>query len=73
MSTIEVILGCLYKMGKQISAGAFGEIYMGINVETKQEVAIKIVIKLYCYIIYLFFYFYIGNSRFETKSIIRRS
>lgn len=32
-----------YKLTKKIGHGSFGDIYLGINVETSQEVAIKLV------------------------------
>jgi len=41
MST-EIIVGGRFRLGKKIGSGAFGEIYMGTNTETLENVAIKL-------------------------------
>ncbi len=39
----EIILGEQFKMGKKLGKGSFGEIFLGINRNTNDLVAIKIV------------------------------
>eukprot|EP00803_Ostreobium_quekettii_P009544 evm.model.scf_85EXC.1 EVM.evm.TU.scf_85EXC.1 scf_85EXC:16254-19834(+) len=36
------LLGGRYRLGRKLGSGSFGDIYLGINVETKEEVGIKI-------------------------------
>ncbi|CAM8940659.1 unnamed protein product [Rhodiola kirilowii] len=36
------IIGGKFKLGRKIGCGSFGELYLGINVETGEEVAIKL-------------------------------
>ena len=38
-----------YKLKKKIGEGSFGRIYIGINIDTKEEYAIKLVSKNYFY------------------------
>ena len=38
-----------YKLKKKIGGGSFGRIYIGINIDTKEEYAIKLVSKNYFY------------------------
>jgi len=38
-----LLVGFVYKMGERIGKGAFGQIYYGSNIQTGQEVAIKLV------------------------------
>ncbi len=37
------IVGLKYKLSKKIGSGSFGSIHAGINVQTNEEVAIKLV------------------------------
>lgn len=37
----------LYKIGKQLGRGSFGDIYQGVNLATGQDVAIKVVCSLF--------------------------
>jgi serine/threonine protein kinase len=39
---IEIRVGGKFKLGRKIGCGSFGEIYMGLNVQTKEEVAVKL-------------------------------
>ena len=39
---MEVTICEKYKLGKKIGSGSFGDIYLGINKETGEEVAIKL-------------------------------
>ena len=41
-----------YKLKKKIGEGSFGRIYIGINIDTKEEYAIKLVSKNYFYFLY---------------------
>lgn len=38
---METLVGRKYRLGRKIGSGAFGEIYLGTDVRTKEEVAIK--------------------------------
>ncbi|KAK9704830.1 hypothetical protein RND81_07G013800 [Saponaria officinalis] len=38
---MDVILGGRFKMGRKIGSGSFGELYLGVNIETGEEIAIK--------------------------------
>ena len=40
---MELRVGGKYKVTKRLGAGAFGDIYAGLNVKTNEEVAIKLV------------------------------
>ncbi|GAB2282213.1 Casein kinase 1-like protein 11 [Dionaea muscipula] len=35
------ILGTKFKMGRKIGSGSFGELHLGLNIQTREEVAIK--------------------------------
>lgn len=39
---MEIIIGCHYKFGKKIGEGAFGEIFLGIDTNSGDEIAIKV-------------------------------
>ncbi|KAK1289199.1 Casein kinase I isoform delta-like [Acorus calamus] len=39
---MEHIIGGRFKMGRKIGSGSFGELYLGVNVQTGEEVAIKL-------------------------------
>ena len=39
---MELRVGGKYKLTKKLGNGAFGDIYSGINIKTKEEVAIKL-------------------------------
>jgi serine/threonine protein kinase len=49
---MELRVGGKYRFTKKLGNGAFGDIYSGINIKTNEEVAIKLVIKLYYYQFY---------------------
>jgi hypothetical protein len=38
----EIRVGGRYRLGRKIGSGSFGEIYLGVNIQTNQEVAIKL-------------------------------
>eukprot|EP00927_Polykrikos_kofoidii_P072616 TRINITY_DN68717_c0_g1_i1.p1 TRINITY_DN68717_c0_g1~~TRINITY_DN68717_c0_g1_i1.p1 ORF type:complete len:342 (+),score=70.16 TRINITY_DN68717_c0_g1_i1:94-1119(+) len=38
----ELIVGQKYRLGRKIGAGSFGTIYMGINIESGEEIAVKL-------------------------------
>jgi hypothetical protein len=40
---MEPRVGNKYRLGRKIGSGSFGEIYLGANVQTNEEVAIKLV------------------------------
>ena len=42
----EIRVGGKFKITKKLGEGSFGEIYSGINIKSKEEVAIKLVIIL---------------------------
>ncbi|XP_050206816.1 casein kinase 1-like protein 6 [Mercurialis annua] len=41
-SKIENIVGGKFKLGRKIGSGSFGELYLGVNVQTGEEVAVKL-------------------------------
>jgi serine/threonine protein kinase len=40
--TTELRVGGRYRLGRKIGNGSFGEIYLGVNIQTNEEVAIKL-------------------------------
>ncbi len=42
---MELKVGGKYKLTKKLGNGAFGDIFMGVNIKTGEEVAIKLVSK----------------------------
>ena len=40
--SVELRVGQKWRLGKKIGSGSFGDIYLGTNTETGQEVAIKL-------------------------------
>lgn len=42
---MELRVGGKYKFSKRLGAGAFGDIYCGVNIKSGEEVAIKLVSK----------------------------
>uniref|UniRef100_A0A2P2LRC3 Protein kinase domain-containing protein n=1 Tax=Rhizophora mucronata TaxID=61149 RepID=A0A2P2LRC3_RHIMU len=40
---MEPRVGNKFRLGRKIGSGSFGEIYLGINIQTTEEVAIKLV------------------------------
>ena len=43
MSGLELRVGGKYRLGKKIGSGSFGDIYLGHNVSSGEDVAIKLV------------------------------
>ncbi|KAF2286796.1 hypothetical protein GH714_030391 [Hevea brasiliensis] len=41
-SKIDLIVGGKFKLGRKIGSGSFGELYLGVNVQTGEEVAVKL-------------------------------
>ncbi|KAJ3682352.1 hypothetical protein LUZ60_014925 [Juncus effusus] len=39
---MEHVIGGKFKLGRKIGSGSFGELYLGVNVQTTEEVAIKL-------------------------------
>ena len=42
MTTMDIKIAGKYRVGKKIGSGGFGDIYMGLNIHTGEEVAIKV-------------------------------
>jgi serine/threonine protein kinase len=40
-SQYEIRIANRFKMGKKIGSGSFGEIYLGLDIQTGKEVAVK--------------------------------
>ncbi|KAG5390320.1 hypothetical protein IGI04_031861 [Brassica rapa subsp. trilocularis] len=38
----EVVIGGKFKLGRKLGSGSFGELYLGINIQTGEEVAVKL-------------------------------
>ncbi|KAK8969290.1 Casein kinase I isoform delta-like [Platanthera guangdongensis] len=41
---MEHVIGGKFKLGRKIGSGSFGELYLGVNILSGEEVAIKLVI-----------------------------
>ncbi|KAF8388244.1 hypothetical protein HHK36_026910 [Tetracentron sinense] len=39
---MEHLIGGKFKMGRKIGSGSFGELYLGVNTQSGEEVAIKL-------------------------------
>uniref|UniRef100_A0A915IN38 Protein kinase domain-containing protein n=1 Tax=Romanomermis culicivorax TaxID=13658 RepID=A0A915IN38_ROMCU len=39
---MELRIGNRFRLGRKIGSGSFGDIYLGLDVETNEEVAIKL-------------------------------
>jgi len=44
---MEPRVGNKFRLGRKIGGGSFGEIYLGTNIQTNEEVAIKLVSNSY--------------------------
>jgi serine/threonine protein kinase len=40
---LELRVGNKYRLGRKIGSGSFGDIYLGTNIQTGEQVAIKLV------------------------------
>ncbi|PNX78788.1 casein kinase I-like protein [Trifolium pratense] len=40
---MDLVIGGKFKLGRKIGSGSFGELYLGVNVQTQEEVAVKLV------------------------------
>jgi casein kinase 1 epsilon len=38
------VVGGKFKLGKKIGSGSFGELFLAVNVQTGEEVAVKLVL-----------------------------
>ena len=45
--SMELRVGNKYRIGRRIGSGSFGDIYLGTNINTGEEVAIKLVSDLF--------------------------
>ncbi|KAG9159021.1 hypothetical protein Leryth_021742 [Lithospermum erythrorhizon] len=39
---MDLVVGGKYKLGRKIGSGSFGELYLGVNIQTGEEVAVKL-------------------------------
>ncbi|KEH15799.1 casein kinase I-like protein [Medicago truncatula] len=39
---MDIVIGGKFKLGRKLGSGAFGELYMGVDVKTQEEVALKL-------------------------------
>ncbi|CAL5208028.1 unnamed protein product [Lathyrus oleraceus] len=39
---MDLVIGGKFKLGRKIGSGSFGELYLGVNVQTQEEVAVKL-------------------------------
>ena len=62
-----------YKLKKKIGEGSFGRIYVGVNIDTKEEYAIKLVRKNYINFSQNIYFLNIGTKRYSKKLIRNRS
>jgi serine/threonine protein kinase len=47
--SLEMRVANKYRLGKKLGQGSFGDIYIGVNITTSEEVAIKLVRYLFIY------------------------
>lgn len=40
--SVELRVGKKYRLGRKFNSGSFGDLYLGVNVQTGEEVAIKL-------------------------------
>jgi casein kinase 1 epsilon len=74
---MDLVIGGKFKLGRKIGSGSFGELYLGINVQTGEEVAVKLV--SYCnflvaihFCFFVFFSFFICNfSHFNSQESVK--
>ncbi|KAA3457875.1 casein kinase I isoform X1 [Gossypium australe] len=48
---MEPCVGNKFRLGRKIGSGSFGEIYLGTNIQTNEEVAIKLVSSLFSWLL----------------------
>lgn len=46
LTVMEVRVGGKFRLGRKIGSGSFGDIYIGTNILTNEEVAVKLVCHL---------------------------
>ncbi|ONK70722.1 uncharacterized protein A4U43_C04F840 [Asparagus officinalis] len=39
---MERVIGGKFKLGRKIGSGSFGELYLGVNIQSREEVAVKL-------------------------------
>ncbi|KAJ0672839.1 putative non-specific serine/threonine protein kinase [Helianthus annuus] len=44
------VIGGKFKLGRKIGSGSFGELYLGVNLQTKEEVAVKLLMMQITYV-----------------------
>lgn len=43
MGSLDILIATKYRLGRKLGGGSFGEIYLGTNLQTGEEVGIKLV------------------------------
>ena len=66
MASKEFIVGIKYKLKRKIGSGSFGDIYLGINIQNGEEVAVKLE-SIKVIFLFLRIYFFIDNSFLPDK------
>ncbi|KAK9704946.1 hypothetical protein RND81_07G022000 [Saponaria officinalis] len=73
---MEPRVGNKFRLGKKIGSGSFGEIYLGKNVQTSEEVAIKLVISAslsaLATVLHVFFGLNIGKADIDESNSLSK-
>jgi casein kinase 1 len=48
MCSLDILIAGKYRLGRKLGGGSFGEIFLGTNLQTGEEVGIKLVSGQHC-------------------------
>lgn len=70
MASKEFIVGIKYKLKRKIGSGSFGDIYLGINIQNGEEVAVKLESIKVCFILFVWLILLIAFVLGSSSSIV---